>query len=81
MGNWIQYRKETVALADVRQMLRTDEVATLLGIAVRTVCLWAECGELPAVKVGRQWRFRRDDIEQCLQLGLKTSAQQRETAG
>jgi len=33
-----------------------------LGIAQRTVCTWAECDELPAIKVGRQWRFSRADI-------------------
>src|SRR6266850_665872 len=42
----------------VRQRyLSTSVIANRLGISTRTVCLWAECGELPAVKFGRQWRF------------------------
>jgi len=42
--------------------LRTAEVAGLLRISSRTVRLWAECREVPALKVGRQWRFRYGDI-------------------
>jgi excisionase family DNA binding protein len=43
-------------------MLTTEDVSKWLGIAPRTLCTWAECGELPAVKVGRQWRFRRTEV-------------------
>jgi excisionase family DNA binding protein len=34
---------------------------------VRTVSLWAECGEIPAFKVGRQWRFRRESITKWIE--------------
>jgi excisionase family DNA binding protein len=52
--------------ASDERMLTTEEVARWFGIAPRTVCTWAECSELPAVKIGRQWRFRRDEIEKWL---------------
>jgi excisionase family DNA binding protein len=42
--------------------LRTAEVASRLKVAVRTIRLWAECGVVPALKIGRQWRFRAADI-------------------
>ena len=42
--------------------LSTSTVARWLGISPRTVCFWAECGEIPALKVGRQWRFREEEI-------------------
>ena len=48
------------------ELLTTKEVANLLGIAQRTVRLWAECGELPCIKVGRQWRFRKDKLSLLL---------------
>jgi len=47
-------------------LLNTSEVALWLGISNRTVRLWAECSELPAIKVGRQWRFQREAIQQWL---------------
>ncbi len=48
-------------------MLTTEDVSKWLGIARRTVCLWAECSALPAIKVGRQWRFRRSAIVRWLE--------------
>jgi len=47
-------------------LLNTAQLASWLGISTRTVCLWAECAHLPAVKVGRQWRFHREAIEEWL---------------
>jgi PTS system nitrogen regulatory IIA component len=26
----------------------------------------AECGEIPASKIGNQWRFDRKEIDQCM---------------
>jgi len=43
-------------------LLATQEVSRWLGVSPRAVRLWAESGDIPAVKIGRQWRFRRDDI-------------------
>jgi len=48
--------------------LSTATVARWLGISPRTVCFWAECGEIPARKVGRQWRFREEEIRRWLDM-------------
>jgi excisionase family DNA binding protein len=48
-------------------LLTTSAVAKWLGISSRTVCLWAECKEIPAIKIGRQWRFRESELRQWLQ--------------
>lgn len=44
------------------EILRVAEVASLLRAAPRTVQLWAESGKLKAFKLGRGWRFRREDV-------------------
>lgn len=50
--------------ADPRDpLLSSKQVAEILAVSPRTVCLWAECGEIPGVKIGKQWRFRTSDIE------------------
>jgi excisionase family DNA binding protein len=49
-----------------RTFLTTCDLAQLLGISTRTVCLWAELGEIPAFRAGRQWRFRRPEIDSWL---------------
>ena len=43
--------------------LTTDEVLAYLQVNLRTVYRLIDAGKLPAVRVGRQWRFRRRDIE------------------
>jgi excisionase family DNA binding protein len=50
----------------LESLLTTAAVAKWLGIAPRTVCLWAECQEIPAIKLGRQWRFRERELWEWL---------------
>jgi len=47
-------------------LLNTAAVAKWLGVATRTLCLWAECKEIPAIKIGRQWRFREVELREWL---------------
>jgi excisionase family DNA binding protein len=53
-------------LSGYEPLLTTAAVAKWFGISTRAVCLWAELKELPAIKVGRQWRFRRDELGRWL---------------
>jgi excisionase family DNA binding protein len=46
-----------------RQLLVVDEVADFLRVKSSTVYEWAKNGKIPARKVGRLWRFSREDIE------------------
>jgi excisionase family DNA binding protein len=50
-------------------LLSTAAVARWFGVSTRTVCLWAECGEIPAMKLGRQWRFREEELRRWLVTG------------
>ena len=47
-------------------LLTTREVSRWLGVSPRTLRLWAETGEVPAIRVGRQWRFRRGVVREWL---------------
>ncbi|MGE4221844.1 MAG: helix-turn-helix domain-containing protein [Vicinamibacterales bacterium] len=47
--------------------LTTEEVLTYLQVNLRTVYRLIDAGKLPAVRVGRQWRFRRRDIDAWLE--------------
>lgn len=46
--------------------LTTEEVLGYLQVNLRTVYRLIDAGKLPAVRVGRQWRFRRSDIDAWL---------------
>ena len=47
--------------------LTTDEVLEYLQVNVRTVYRLIKAGKIPAVRVGRQWRFRKTDIDAWLE--------------
>jgi excisionase family DNA binding protein len=47
--------------------LTTEEVLDYLHVNLRTVYRLIKAGKIPAVRVGRQWRFRKSDIDAWLQ--------------
>jgi excisionase family DNA binding protein len=47
--------------------LTTEEVLEYLQVNLRTVYRLIKAGKLPAHRVGRQWRFRRGDIDAWLE--------------
>jgi len=47
--------------------LTTEEVLEYLQVNLRTVYRLIKAGKLPAVRVGRQWRFRKRDIDTWLE--------------
>jgi len=46
--------------------LTTEEVLDYLQVNLRTVYRLIKAGRIPAVRVGRQWRFRKADIDAWL---------------
>ncbi|HEY7055801.1 MAG TPA: response regulator [Vicinamibacterales bacterium] len=66
--------------------LTTEEVLEYLQVNLRTVYRLIKAGRIPAVRVGRQWRFRKRDIDAWLEsqrprgarsAGITTTAPQR----
>lgn len=53
--------------AEPEAFLTTDEVLAYLKVNLRTVYRLIDAGQLPALRVGRQWRFRRKDIDAWLE--------------
>ncbi|MFN8455878.1 MAG: helix-turn-helix domain-containing protein [Anaerolineae bacterium] len=49
------------------EMLTAKEMQGLLHVDRSTIYRMAEAGQLPALKVGKQWRFPSDRIDQWLQ--------------
>lgn len=56
-----QAHKESLAA-----FLTTEDVLGYLRVTHRTIYRLIRSGELPAVRIGRQWRFRRTDLDQWL---------------
>ena len=62
-------------LPDDEVFLTTEEVLEYLQVNLRTIYRLIKANKIPAVRVGRQWRFRKRDIDAWL------SRQRSEAAG
>jgi excisionase family DNA binding protein len=51
-----------VHAVEADEVLTADEAAALLKVSKKTVLRQARVGDLPAVKVGRSWRFLRSQL-------------------
>jgi excisionase family DNA binding protein len=44
--------------------LSVDEIADYLGVSKDTVYTWVTQKNMPGHKVGRFWKFKRDDVDE-----------------
>jgi excisionase family DNA binding protein len=49
-----------------KDLLTTEDIAKYLGYHIETIRLYVRQGRLPAIKVGREYRIRREDFEEFL---------------
>ena len=49
--------------------LSVEEIANHLGVKRDTVYKWIDRKRMPAHKVGRLWKFRRDEIDEWVRSG------------
>jgi len=49
--------------------LSVDEIATYLGVRRDTVYRWIDRHAMPAHKVGRLWKFKKDEVDEWVKRG------------
>src|SRR5918992_5218324 len=49
--------------AQGKHLLDVDDVAEYLGVEQTTVQRWCREGSMPAMKIGKEWRIRRDALD------------------
>jgi excisionase family DNA binding protein len=52
-------------------LLNVKQVAGYLQLKESTIYSWAQDGKIPAIKIGRTWRFRRSDLDAWLERHLQ----------
>jgi excisionase family DNA binding protein len=45
------------------------EIAFHLGVSKETIYRWLERGKIPAYKVGKQWKFKTDEVDKWVKKG------------
>ena len=56
---------------DQDMLLNVKQVAQYLQLKQSTIYSWAQDGKIPAIKIGRTWRFRRSDLDAWLERHLR----------
>ncbi len=49
--------------------LSVDEIAAHLGVSAVTIYRWLEKGGIPAHRVGKLWKFKRDEVDAWVKQG------------
>jgi PTS system nitrogen regulatory IIA component len=44
-------------------IMTLEEVAKYLKLKPQTIYVWAQKGDIPAAKLGREWRFKKSIID------------------
>ena len=53
-----------------KQWISIEDLSEYLGISAVTIRFWIRSGkDIPAVRIGRQWRFRISDIDEWIKSG------------
>ena len=53
--------------------LSVDEIAGYLGVKRDTIYKWIDRKQMPAHKVGRLWKFRKDEVDLWVRRGSSLS--------
>jgi excisionase family DNA binding protein len=62
----VKDRKQIQSQRDFEPLLDTEEAARLLRMHPRTLRTKARRGSIPAVQVGKRWRFRASTLDRWL---------------
>lgn len=52
--------------AQGKDLLSTEDVAEYLGVGQASIWRWCREGSLPCIKIGKQWRIRREALDEFL---------------
>jgi len=61
--------------------MSVDEICRYLGVSNDTVYRWIDSHVMPAHKMGRLWKFKRDEVDMWVKTGGAASARSKVTEG
>lgn len=57
--------------------LSVDEIAQYLGVSSDTVYKWIEKNAMPAHRMGRLWKFKKEEVDEWVKAGGAAEAPRR----
>jgi excisionase family DNA binding protein len=65
-------------MQEEERWMSVDEIAQYLGVSKDSVYAWVTNKEMPGHKVGRFWKFKRDEVDQWVRSGGAADNQEKE---
>lgn len=56
-----------------QEILTIEEVAKYLKLKPQTIYKWAQDGQIPGTKLGKEWRFRRSILDEWIDTSIYLS--------
>ena len=47
-------------------LMSVREIAEYLNVNISSIYMWSQKGQIPAIKMGTMWRYRRSEIDRWL---------------
>lgn len=63
--------REDIEVHGMPQIMTTKELAKYLKLHEITICKYAAEGKIPAIRIGRVWRFDKEAIDKWISGGQK----------
>ena len=60
-------------MRDKDEFITSEEASAYLKVNIRTIYRWTHAGEIPAMRAGKQWRFRKSELDKWLRKRAKPS--------
>jgi len=62
-----KHRKQSFGILNMEELLTLEELSRYLKISKPTLYKMVEKGRIPALKIGNQWRFKKEDINRWVE--------------
>ena len=60
-------------MSESDEILTIEEVARYLKLKPQTIYKWAQDGQIPATKLGKEWRFRKSLLDEWIDAAIVLS--------
>lgn len=65
-------------MTEMDRWLSVEEIANYLGVSKESIYRWLESRKMPAHKVGRQWKFKINEVDEWVKNGDASEEGQRQ---
>ncbi|GMU64624.1 MAG: hypothetical protein AMXMBFR36_08980 [Acidobacteriota bacterium] len=74
----VDFRMEREMAQAADRWLSVDEIASYLGVSNDTIYAWVTSKGMPGFRVGRFWKFKREDVDAWVREGGAASGSDEE---